>query len=751
MERSTPVVESLLFQPSQDADPLPRLPACRFCYARKAKCDNARPKCSLCVKHNEECMTLGLDENETFSRKYIGDLEQEIRTLERQTQASDTDRPNPTLSQDTQGSNQLRHISQQPNPRILARQEDGHSPNFVEGGGISFMRHLVADSGWREHDPTLLQNLTRNPGPGEAGIKPHSLPPVEQGRKIFDNYLNGSHVQNPFFLRREVQRICDTVFRFDLDGSENETQGGLTQHISNHDLFRAFMILAVGSVVPYRNGVIKHHPYGFYLSAMKYLDDILLSRGLESIQDLLLVGRFAIYHHIGTSIWEIIRLCMRLCIEQGLHKPPPLTSKYSLLEEQLQRRVFWECYMIDRYSSITLDRPCAIADKYIRIGFPADANDEELEAVDVSKSFPDLDSFCAASSIHSSSDRGNTEMSVFFACLRLRQITSSIHSKFGDKATPTTIRHKATVRGTIYAELDQLLSELHGWRCTTPSFENPRSLYEMQDWYDLLYFRERLQLVRKAIDLVPKQNGIPPRDLLSLCLQCATGAITAFWKLFEPKKITFTRSYFQMLFTAGLSIMYCLSVVGDFEGTEAKAGTEAVTTCEYILKMMGVNLSDAKRYVAVYEALRGYVIRKYSRHLLGDPQPGDNILASTQNVYQTSALNFAASRNEKNTGDISSNQMPSLGVIGFNNHHTDQSSGALPLLDTALADLPIMHGTDESLYNDATISDGSVLSWNIFGDDALWNMEAGLNEYAYGDPPATLYLEDPFDLQNILY
>lgn len=114
--------------------------------------------------------------------------------------------------------------------------------------------------------------------------------------------LNGSHVQNPFLLRREVQRICGTVFSVDLKENENGTQLDLTQHVSDHDLFRAFMILAVGSVVPYRNGVIEHHPYGFYLSAMKYLGDGILSKGLESIQDLLLVGRFAIYHHIGTNI-----------------------------------------------------------------------------------------------------------------------------------------------------------------------------------------------------------------------------------------------------------------------------------------------------------------------------------------------------------------------------------------------------------------------------------------------------------------
>ncbi|KAJ5363954.1 uncharacterized protein N7496_009667 [Penicillium cataractarum] len=630
-------------QPSEEANPLPRLPACRFCHARKAKCDNARPKCSLCVKHDEECMTLGL-ENDSFSRQYIGDLEQEIGALERQAQAFDAERPNATLPQGTESSINPRQRSRPSNLRTVSRQEGSHSPNFVEGGGISFMRHLVADSGWREHDPTLLQNLTRHPGPAEAGIKPHPLPTATEGRRIFDNYLNGSHVQNPFFLRREVQKICDAVFPSEPKENGNEGHDNSTQNVPDHHLFRAFMILAVGS--------------------------------------------------------------------------------------------------------ITLDRPCAIPEKYIRIGFPADANDEEIEAADVSGSFSNLDSFCVALSNRSPS-AGNTEMSVFFACLRLRQITSSIHSKFGDKATSTKSPHDTTARGAIYDELEHLLGELHQWRVTTPTFDNPRSLYEMQDWYDLLYFRERLQLVRKAIDLVPKQNGIPPRDLLSLCLQCATGAIVAFWKLFEPKKITFTRSYFQMLFTAGLSIMYCLSVVGDFDHASMRAGTEAVTTCELILKQMGVDLSDAKRYVAVYEALRGYVIRKYSRHLQTDPQHGDSLCASTSHFNQSSS-NVAASHGERCDNDIPSTQIPSIRGLGFAHNHTQQPLGDLPLLDTQLVDLPVLHDTAGSLYNDASISEGSVLSWNIFGDDALWNMEAGLNEYAYGDPPATLYLEDPFDLQNIL-
>lgn len=98
--------------------------------------------------------------------------------------------------------------------------------------------------------------------------------------------------------------IRDAAFPSEIRGNESENQGVRALHVSDHDLFRAFMILAVGSVVLYRNGIIEHHPYGYYLSAIKYLDDTILSKGLESIQDLLLVGRFAIYHHIGKETFS---------------------------------------------------------------------------------------------------------------------------------------------------------------------------------------------------------------------------------------------------------------------------------------------------------------------------------------------------------------------------------------------------------------------------------------------------------------
>lgn len=112
------------------------------------------------------------------------------------------------------------------------------------------------------------------------------------------NSLNGSNIQNPFLLRSDVQQLYHLVF----SSVERQEQQHVASGNESHNLFRTFMILAIASVLPYRQGTHSHHPYGYFLSAMQHLDDGVLSMGLRSIQDLLLVGRFGIYHHIGKLV-----------------------------------------------------------------------------------------------------------------------------------------------------------------------------------------------------------------------------------------------------------------------------------------------------------------------------------------------------------------------------------------------------------------------------------------------------------------
>jgi hypothetical protein len=101
--------------------------------------------------------------------------------------------------------------------------------------------------------------------------------------------LSWAHIQNPFLLRRSIWALHQRLF--------NNQNGSFS--VTNHDLFRAFMICAIGAVLPYRRRLHDRHPEAYYNAALQYLGTEFLTRGLDSVQDLLLICRFGIYHPIG--------------------------------------------------------------------------------------------------------------------------------------------------------------------------------------------------------------------------------------------------------------------------------------------------------------------------------------------------------------------------------------------------------------------------------------------------------------------
>lgn len=61
------------------------------------------------------------------------------------------------------------------------------------------------------------------------------------------------------------------------------------------------MVFAISAVTRFRKGLSQEHPYGYYLAAQAYLGTTPLLGTLDAIQNLLLVSRFGMYHHIGKS------------------------------------------------------------------------------------------------------------------------------------------------------------------------------------------------------------------------------------------------------------------------------------------------------------------------------------------------------------------------------------------------------------------------------------------------------------------
>jgi hypothetical protein len=93
----------------------------------------------------------------------------------------------------------------------------------------------------------------------------------------------------PLLLRREVWALHSRIYAGNTSIKAPEAA----------DLFRIFMIYALASILPYRNGLHHQHPEGYYMAALQYLDSSFLSRGMRSLEDLLLICRYGIYENIG--------------------------------------------------------------------------------------------------------------------------------------------------------------------------------------------------------------------------------------------------------------------------------------------------------------------------------------------------------------------------------------------------------------------------------------------------------------------
>lgn len=135
------------------------------------------------------------------------------------------------------------------------------------------------------------------------------------------------HINHTFLVREDVLEVYNMVY-----DSNKSSQS------SPQDHFRLFMIFAISGVTRYRAGLCKEHPFGYYLAALAYVKSISLIGSPDAIQNSLLMARFGMYQHIGTSLWDISQFCMRQCIELGYHAPP--RAPVSAIEEQKQRRIF---------------------------------------------------------------------------------------------------------------------------------------------------------------------------------------------------------------------------------------------------------------------------------------------------------------------------------------------------------------------------------------------------------------------------
>ncbi|ETN39802.1 uncharacterized protein HMPREF1541_06028 [Cyphellophora europaea CBS 101466] len=666
-----------------------KLPACERCRTRKVRCDNKPPKCSGCTKSSAACVIVDPVTNERYTRDGLHGLEQKLRKLEDLAKEQSAASPAKT-------------------PSDSAHQRSAKSHFVGDGSGLNFFKRLSTTAKASVPHPDESPTAVLRSPYGSSTIPAHSLPPWEVAQTLLTRFSSHVLLHHPLMPHYQVDNILQRVY--------TPVRGAAT----DEDVYRIFMVFAISSVTTYRRGLTHEHPYGYFRAALQYGTKVNLIGSLSGVQNLLLIARFAMYYHIDCSIWDMARLCMRQCIALGLHRPPARPIRP--MDEQIQRNVFWDCYVHDRYSSGILGRPYAIAEEDITVQLPVEISEPDLLSAQVSSlDDPSLQYF-----------PGPNEVSVFRFVVKLRRITTRISNCFFSSPTQSPqSRRTIADAGRVKMDFNRFMDELTQARNQAPVFPEPKSLYERSDWYDFLVAKDRLTLIRGALAQMPVDGLHPPRGLLEMCLSCAATVVDLYTTLFSRGQITWTRSYFQILFTSGLSIMYTMSILNHDKSshdpeqvaTFARASS-ALSAASDVMKMFVSEMPDAGRFAVVFEALMKQYTDTGTR-----ARPSRAPTPPVQDNVGQQRQQHAASNGNLTTAIVPSQTSSKDQIQG----HLDISgANGQPLQSPQLLPGQPDYGFALELGLD------DFQNWSLFPsnpDHILGQMEAGLGEYAWGMPP----------------
>lgn len=261
-------------------------------------------------------------------------------------------------------------------------------------------------------------------------------------------------------------------------------------------------------------GEHKHagNPDEFFDKAMTIIEHCLNRTSITSIQCLLLLTTYGLQHPQAVSIYRIVAQAMRVCIELSLHRTQNRKVSLTPLDREMRKRIFWSCYSLDRFASISLGRPCSIADECITCELPLDIDDAGIQE----------------NSLVALPPGSISEMMFSLSIFKLRRITGRIIQ---------VLYCSNLSRANQAAMVDRFVMELEAWRLTIPSTDQEASdtsivpsVFKSSAWYNLGYWHARMLLYRL---LAPKGSFHDLRN----CAEAAIQSVRLYSVLLDEKRI----------------------------------------------------------------------------------------------------------------------------------------------------------------------------------------------------------------------
>ncbi|KAJ3152252.1 hypothetical protein HDU89_001472 [Geranomyces variabilis] len=160
----------------------------------------------------------------------------------------------------------------------------------------------------------------------------------------------------------------------------------------NHQSFLLYSMYAIAARFSTNPEIVSNDAYRagqpFYIAARNMADRHLDSPNSSTVVGLLILALYSVESDRGSAAWMFIGLAIRMAQELKLNIDPdsqrimgnlqPIPGDQNWVQKEAHRRIWWYCFVQDRYAGAATDRSMIINERDCRSDLPA--SDEEWES-----------------------------------------------------------------------------------------------------------------------------------------------------------------------------------------------------------------------------------------------------------------------------------------------------------------------------------------------------------------------------------
>ena len=304
---------------------------------------------------------------------------------------------------------------------------------------------------------------------------PFELPQRSTADRLVDSYFRHRHPLNPCLHEGTFQARYGRLWLGADGGGEEASQRNL------HWLGLVNMVFAFGTDYAQSSSRQVNDRTRYFKRARHIVIwGVLQSGTIELVQALLLIGQYLHGSLELNDCWTIVGLAIRTSQGLGLHLDETAFTT-NLVEQEIRKRTWWGCFVLDRVLSTKVGRPPAIHDEAsIKVGLPRSVDDEYLTPNDPNSRQP--------ADVPSTLEYFNHVIS---QCRLMQKVMDAI---YGGNSVQIGRERTAIETHKLLARTIELDGELDAWKEGLPEHLRPSG--RAQEWR---FERQRNTLLMRSV------------------------------------------------------------------------------------------------------------------------------------------------------------------------------------------------------------------------------------------------------------